>query len=205
VRVAIVWGVALALLLCAAAVAQAVSPPPAGPAPGCTDRRCHGGLTTRAHVHPPVKDADCTSCHQATQGSAHPDSSRVDFTLTATGGELCAQCHGAFDGGTQHPPAAGGDCLSCHDPHGSAIAKLLRRPVNETCFECHEAKDFRVHALVGVDLGSGHPVSGAADPSRKGESLSCAGCHDPHATDTPNLWKFGAQSTFDLCGNCHQK
>ena len=98
---------------------------------------------------------------------------------------------------------AEGECLACHDPHGSAEPRLLKTPLNQMCFECHEAGAFKVHAVTGVSLGGSHPLSGATDPSRKGERLSCVSCHDPHGSDSPRLWRFKAENAFDLCGHCH--
>lgn len=203
-RFAVVAGGILAWFLVAGAAGTTAVAPPGG-SPGCADRACHGPLLDARHAHAPAREGECGSCHRPVAGAAHPDSARTDFTLAARGAALCTECHEPFTGRTEHAPAAEGECLACHDPHGAARPKLMRRPVNETCFECHEAAGFRVHAVVGVDLGSGHPVGGPPDPSRKGESLSCASCHDPHATDTPRLWRFGAQGMFDLCGRCHEK
>jgi predicted CXXCH cytochrome family protein len=196
--------VLIALTGAASAPRADTPPPPAPAAPSCADKPCHGTLVRVAHPHPPARE-DCASCHAPT-GAAHPDSARAGFKLVAEGGELCAPCHEAFPGRESvHPPVAGGECLSCHDPHGSAQQRLLKQPLNALCFQCHEAGDFKVHAVVGVTLGSGHPLGGAPDPARKGETLSCVSCHDPHASDTPRLWRFGATTTFDLCGNCHRK
>lgn len=195
----VVLGLFLSALLPASAAAAGTSP-----APTCTSPECHGALLKRAHVHPPAAEA-CEGCHEAIS-AAHPDSTRADFQLAASAGDLCAQCHQEFPGTkTRHAPVAAGECLSCHDPHASAEPRLLRLPLNDQCFECHERGGFRVHAVVGVDLGGSHPLSGGADPARKGERFTCVSCHEPHASDTPFLWRFGAQETFDLCGKCHAK
>lgn len=193
--------VAVLAVLAAARPARTAAPAP----PTCGDRACHGALVKRDRAHSPVQDGDCGSCHRAVAGASHPDSSRADFTLVKRGAALCADCHDPFAGSSVHAPVEEGECLACHDPHGSGRPALARREVNAMCFECHEAKSFAVHAVVGVDLGSGHPLSGPRDPARKSGAFSCASCHDPHATNTPHLWKFGATTTFDLCGHCHQK
>jgi predicted CXXCH cytochrome family protein len=188
---------------CAAALLGFATPSPAAPAK-CTDSGCHAALVKVAHVHPPAAEG-CENCHEATQGT-HPDSTRHNFKLVQEGGKLCAQCHDAFPGTrSRHVPVAEGECMSCHDPHGSAEPKLLKRPLNDLCFECHERAEFRVHAVVGVDLGGSHPLSGAVDPARKGERFTCVSCHEPHASDSPRLWRYAAQDAFDLCGRCHAK
>jgi predicted CXXCH cytochrome family protein len=190
-------------VLCAAAMLGCSGAAVAAPA-ACTDSGCHGALVKAAHVHPPAAEG-CENCHEAT-GGTHPDSTRSGFRLVQQGGALCAQCHDPFAGTkSRHAPVAEGECLACHDPHASAQPKLLRRPLNDLCFECHEHEAFRVHAVVGVDLGGSHPLSGGADPARKGERFTCVSCHEPHASDSPRLWRFGAQEAFDLCGRCHAK
>lgn len=194
------------LLLCLwPAPLSAATAPTAPPSPpACTAPACHGPMIKLAHVHAPAAEG-CESCHEAT-GSTHPDSASVDFRLAASEGALCAQCHEPFPGkASRHAPVAEGQCLTCHDPHASAEPRLLRRALNEQCFECHDREAFRVHAIVGVDLGGSHPTSGGADPARNGERFTCASCHEAHASDSPFLWRFGARETFDLCGNCHAK
>jgi DmsE family decaheme c-type cytochrome len=52
----------------------------------------------------------------------------------------CLKCHmdkrGPFV--YEHPPVRVEGCETCHNPHGSMNAKLLRRPVVFTlCLECH--------------------------------------------------------------------
>jgi DmsE family decaheme c-type cytochrome len=69
----------------------------------------------------------------------------------------CLKCHmdkrGPFV--YEHPPVRVEGCETCHNPHGSMNAKLLRRPVVFTvCLECHNgASDFGTRNL-GVDLQS---------------------------------------------------
>ena len=57
-----------------------------------------------------------------------------------TNEEPCIKCHvdkrGPFV--YEHPPVRVEGCETCHNPHGSMNAKLLRRPVVFTvCLECH--------------------------------------------------------------------
>ena len=69
----------------------------------------------------------------------------------------CLKCHmdkrGPFV--YEHPPVRVEGCETCHNPHGSMNAKLLRRPVVFTvCLECHNgASDFGTRNN-GVDLQS---------------------------------------------------
>ena len=45
------------------------------------------------------------------------------------GSKMCAQCHGdlmkAETSGTNHNPFAEGECLTCHDTHGSNIKGMI--------------------------------------------------------------------------------
>ena len=42
------------------------------------------------------------------------------------GSALCYQCHDEFSGqGSLHPPVDEGECIECHNPHGSTQASLL--------------------------------------------------------------------------------
>ena len=40
-------------------------------------------------------------------------------------------------GKSSHEPAAGGKCTACHQPHGSANAKLATRLGPDLCYGCH--------------------------------------------------------------------
>ena len=61
----------------------------------------------------------------------------------------CIKCHvdkrGPFV--FEHPPVRVEGCETCHNPHGSMNAKLLRRPVVFTvCLECHNGSARLRHA-----------------------------------------------------------
>ena len=58
--------------------------------------------------------------------------------------EPCLKCHADKRGPFvfEHAPARIEGCETCHHPHGSTNAKLLRRPVVFTlCLECHNGAD----------------------------------------------------------------
>ncbi|MBI5710055.1 MAG: hypothetical protein HZC42_07095 [Candidatus Eisenbacteria bacterium] len=200
-------GLSLVVMLCALG-APAAGPRSAAPAPApaCADKACHGPLLRQKHVHPPAaEEGGCESCHTAT-GEAHPGG-KPGFGLAAEGPALCGACHEevarAAAAKTPHPPATE-DCLACHDPHGSDERRMLKARMNDLCFQCHDAEGFKLHVVRGVDLGSSHPLAGGSDPARKGEAFTCASCHDAHGSDAPALWRYEAQSAFDLCGHCHR-
>jgi len=55
---------------------------------------------------------------------------------------MCAQCHGdlmkAETSGSNHNPFAEGECLTCHNAHGSNIAGMLTGKQVTLCFSCHD-------------------------------------------------------------------
>jgi predicted CXXCH cytochrome family protein len=126
---------------------------------------CHGSLFQgKANVHPPARE-DCTSCHDV-QTSA----TGTAITLAAGGTALCLTCHDALAaaaGGkleTPHAPVTD-SCTSCHDPHASAVPRLLRARTGELCATCHDA--------AGLQASHGGQITA---------SVSCVRCHSPHGS-----------------------
>ena len=148
----------------------------------------------------------CLACHQkgATQmlwaGSRHPQADvscsgchkvhvNQDRTLAkATQAEVCYACH--KDQRTKaylpsrHPVAEGKmTCTDCHNPHGSAGPKLVRRnTVNDTCYTCHAEKR-------GPFIHQHEPVT-----------EDCGICHNPHGSTIAGMLKVRAPI---LCNQCH--
>ncbi|MFQ5601020.1 MAG: cytochrome c3 family protein [Candidatus Krumholzibacteriia bacterium] len=107
-------------------------------------RTCLGCHPETAHElrqvsHHPVLEGrlDCSTCHL---GSAEVLSAWAPDGTSAR----CVTCH------TEHEPLAlhehtalndaaleGEGCTVCHAPHGSAHARLLRRPGDALCLQCH--------------------------------------------------------------------
>ena len=81
-----------------------------------------------------------------------------------------------------HPPVEG-DCLVCHDPHGSDNKGLLKKPLLDTCVSCH--KD------------SIKAVKFKHDPVGNGE---CMSCHAPHQSDNKGLL---IKPVSKVCLECH--
>jgi len=145
----------------------------------CTTAACHASLVKGRSIHPPVADDACDACHEPREGAVHK------FDYTEEGGELCTQCHDAFEGDTVHKPVGEGKCTECHDPHASQGDHLLRtRTAVETCTKCHPK------TLADLKFQHGPVAAGA-----------CSTCHDPHAAEHGNLLK--AEGTA-LCGKCHK-
>jgi predicted CXXCH cytochrome family protein len=162
---------------------------------------CHERKDKKKFTHVPVAEGECLSCH-------NPHSSKQESLLVAEGNELCLGCHSdkeeALEKETVHPPAAD-DCKNCHDPHGTDFAYQLKDKMNDLCFNCHDKEEFSVHVISGVmSRRSIHPLEGVKDPSHPDRNISCVSCHNPHGTDTPRLWNFGAKVRFKLCQGCHK-
>jgi DmsE family decaheme c-type cytochrome len=88
--------------------------------------------------------------------------------------EPCLRCHldkrGPF--AFEHPGVRIGGCESCHSPHGSMNARLLKRPVIFTlCLECHNGAGNFGRQGDGVKLQSS--AHNMADPRYQ----NCTTCH----------------------------
>jgi DmsE family decaheme c-type cytochrome len=152
-----------------------------------------------------VQDAACLSCHKAGKRthwdggqhqnnevscsgchSVHAAVDKVRNRKTQT--EVCFKCHQDQRADSHlistHPIDAGKViCSDCHNPHGSAGPKLLKKnTVTETCFTCHAEKR-------GPFLWSHQPVS-----------EDCTNCHTPHGSNITPLLK--SRAPF-LCEECH--
>jgi DmsE family decaheme c-type cytochrome len=78
---------------------------------------------------------ECSSCHEP-----HGRPGRESLALTRAGELPCLSCHFEKRGPFvfQHGAGAVGDCLECHDAHGSSNPKMLKRAtVAQLCIECH--------------------------------------------------------------------
>jgi predicted CXXCH cytochrome family protein len=191
--------------------------------------QCHPAFGTMKHVHPPVKDGMCTTCHSL-HDSVEPK------LLVQPAKDLCSSCHpDKTDFKFVHGPAATGDCTSCHNPHESKNASLLVKDGADLCFTCHidmqaEIKKKVVHPALAGGCASCHNPHGSSvkkffssagaglcyqchpkieSKLKEAKSIhppiqsekGCASCHAPHASDFKNLLpKLGK----DLCLDCHK-
>jgi predicted CXXCH cytochrome family protein len=155
------------------------APAPQTAAPGSC-LQCHVALTKRAVSHEAV--SDCSACHVQEKGNLHR------FKPSAEGGKMCAPCHDLPKTTDKyvHGPVAVGDCLACHDPHGSANPKLLKMPGSKLCENCHEEMTAKLAAKRYVHA----PVK-----------ADCAGCHDPHSSRF--RYQLKSEGTV-LCLSCHK-
>jgi len=195
-----------------------------GPHPTRVDEKtncleCHADHATGVHVHPAVEQG-CLSCHSiATREDASYVAAKPSKTI------ICFECHEAARFAYSHFPYATGDCLRCHNPHVSAISKLLRANLNDLCLGCHlrtpESAPSRYKPTIALSAGKRtghpydrHPVSGIQDPLT-GSEMSCVSCHQPHGGAKAHLLKMAAQipedalnqniETNDMCRKCHMR
>ncbi len=145
---------------------------------------CHKGVSaysSKAVVHRPVKEGQCTLCH-------NPHASKHPGLLKGEGSALCYGCHERknFTGGVSvHKPVSDGNCGACHNSHSTDAKGLLKKPGAETCYTCHPAEDFKSKKHV-------HPEV------RKG---NCTLCHNPHTSGSEGLLAEGRAA---LCAKCHK-
>ena len=140
---------------------------------------CHANI--RAQFDMPSKHRvnegfmECSDCHNphgafaATWGMG-----QTRMVEQSLGNEdACLKCHvdkrGPFV--YEHPSVAVEGCETCHSPHGSMNAKLLRRPVVFTlCLECHNGMGSGTRNQ-GVDIQSAR--HNLLDPKFQ----QCTTCH----------------------------
>ena len=145
---------------------------------------CHDKDQNRTHwesgAHQSA-DVACTSCHVT-----HTAHDKVRDKRTQP--EVCFTCHkdqkAQIHKFSHHPIIEGKTaCTDCHNPHGSAGPKLLKKnTVNETCHTCHAEKR-------GPHLWEHQPVT-----------EDCTNCHTPHGSNITPLLK--SRPPF-LCDECH--
>jgi len=142
---------------------------------------CHTSI--RAQFSMPFKHRvnegaiQCTDCHNPHGGFAPTwrMAGRPQMMDRASGNEEpCLKCHidkrGPFV--FEHTAVRVDGCETCHNPHGSTNAKLLKRPVVFTvCLECHNgAGNFGRHGTGIVTQDASHNMS---DPRYQ----NCTTCH----------------------------
>ncbi len=129
------------------------------------------------------RNVSCLACH-----SIHNAKNDKLLLVQPRVQQVCAQCHQdivAKINRNAHMPIEEGkmDCTSCHNPHGTATAKMLNgNSTDETCYTCHADKR-------GPFLYE-HP------PVRE----NCLNCHDPHGSHNEHM--LVARLPF-LCQRCH--
>lgn len=196
---------------------QNADPKQPGPVPVKGPALCLGcheefdGVMKRPHTHKPAR-GDCTTCH-------NPHNAASRKLLLQEPLALCtnSSCHdkiGKVVSNAKVPHKAvstNAKCGNCHDPHGSAVAKLLLQSPFDLCLSCHNvdtATDANGKKLQNIKawLDNNKVRHG---PVR---DKDCSGCHVPHGSDHFRLLEedypkdFYAPfdvRTYALCFSCH--
>jgi predicted CXXCH cytochrome family protein len=163
---------------------------------------CHKSINSYPYVHGPSSVWSCLSCHD-------PESS-PRYSVEKPDTEMCYRCHVEQKDGwlakkVIHGPVTLGKCTICHSPHSSTYPFNLFKPVWDLCTNCHFEKGTGVHVFADSMFKEGHPTKDRKDPIRDGKELTCASCHDPHASNNLHLWAFNVENLYDLCQKCHMK
>jgi len=154
---------------------------------------CHDGKPGQAHWQGSAHEQagnKCVSCHDVHARVAGTPVQVKSLSGTADTTQKCLECHGQIRASlhqrSSHPMADGQlTCASCHNPHGSAGEKLLRKgSVNDLCYSCHQQ-------LRGPFLWEHSPVR-----------EDCLTCHQAHGSNYPSLL---VARTTQLCNSCHQQ
>jgi len=153
----------------------------------CITSQCHSALGKIPRPHAPVSSGECQQCHSQTSTKHPSENPRHDFRLKKQGAGLCYQCHEPFGGGIIHAPVSEGDCISCHNPHGSKGAFLLDNPEDlwGLCGQCHDEPS-----------GTAAVIHGPA------ASGACSTCHAPHVS--PNRFLLKRRGS-QICYACHKE
>ena len=142
---------------------------------------CHAPI--RAQFNMPFKHRvnegviQCSDCHNP-HGAPAPNwrmGARPRMMQQAQGNEEpCLKCHIDLRGPFlyEHAAVRVDGCESCHNPHGSTNAKLLKRPVViRFCLECHNgAGNFG-------RTGEGVPLQSASHNMADPKFRNCTACH----------------------------
>ena len=145
---------------------------------------CHQGskrINWQASAHA-ANDVACSSCHKI-----HDGHDTVQDKLAQT--EVCFTCHtqqrAQLMRPSRHPVQEGKvTCSDCHNPHGSAGPKMVKRDtVIDTCYQCHAEKR-------GPFIWNHQPVT-----------EDCSICHNPHGSVVESMLKVRAPM---LCQQCHE-
>ena len=164
---------------------------------------CHEtSVTDFKFPHKPFQQGQCSACH-----TAH--ASDDDRLLKRSGSALCLGCHQSTAGlkkshlGRELKTV---DCLSCHNPHGSADRSLLRavqhRPfAQKNCVSCHVREDdtnlcLDCHKETLASFNAVHSHIGVG-----GAANACTVCHNPHVGDRPGLLPTNEGR---VCRSCHR-
>ena len=126
----------------------------------------------------------CSDCHDV-HGTAGPKLVKRDST-----NDTCYTCHAEKRGPFvhNHQPVTE-DCASCHNPHGSTIAGMLKARPPILCQQCHTP-----HVAGGVGALGGQP--GVFPPPVAGSTVPEVNATS-NGKNVVNIWQGRS------CMNCH--
>ncbi len=165
--------------------------------------QCHKRITSYPFIHGPVVKWACLTCH-------NKDSRPFKYMTPKPDKDLCFSCHKEkkAEWVTKkyiHGPTARGTCTLCHNPHASEHPYWLKKATWNLCVTCHEEMGKGKHMLKPFAIpNKTHPTRGIPDPSRPGKMISCASCHNPHASNAKFLFAYEVPTIYDLCKKCHK-
>jgi len=173
-------------------------------------KECHSDLVQRELMHYPAEDA-CDNCHEPT-GASHPSSDSLGFRLMDQIPALCFYCHEEQSQmAHEHEPVATGQCLACHDAHGSFQASLLLREEQALCLGCHNreysSENSETANISRLVRGKNRVVHTAL------AEMGCSMCHQAHGSDFRVLlvdaypagdYVPATTEQFALCFLCHE-
>jgi predicted CXXCH cytochrome family protein len=185
-----------------------------------------------AKVQHPGAAGDCTDCHNphASKQAGLPKTDAVNICLSCHSdiGELakkqvhhqpafeqgCATCHEGHGSDNAKLLRARGNalCLECHGPDRSP--DKLEKDHLITIFKgkVRLPEDYFVKTrapVIPIEYGMGHPtdrhpVTDVMDTkTRSTVQISCASCHQPHASAKPDLLVKDQANNIDFCKSCH--
>jgi predicted CXXCH cytochrome family protein len=147
----------------------------------CIDYDCHADLQSKAFVHGPINEGNCSPCHIQLKSDLH------QFELSHKTEELCQACHILLTKNHVHQPVTDGDCIGCHDPHQSDFQFMPRAdPSKDLCLICHGDDPFMKKQNLHEPVAEG----------------ACILCHESHSSWRPKL--LVAEGT-ELCTVCHEE
>ena len=133
------------------------------------------------------KGVSCVSCHSGHAGEN-------DHALAKPAEELCLDCHASVmesspgkKAAYTHSPVALGQCVLCHDPHGTRDRRMVRDDLYKVCQKCHDPVD---------------PAVVAAHPDYPIADANCLSCHDPHSHNQKTKLIEGKKHGPFKQGNC---
>lgn len=195
--------------------------------------KCHDKKQfTAKYVHKPVRETQCTICH-------NPHVARHKGLLRRKEDILCYSCHkkqkNDFGKGFVHEPVAKGQCSVCHLPHNSERKGLMRGNTAEACLECHNKlpREFKVthkpfadgqctachrpHQADNLELLTNRPDAlcrschartklQSGHRGYPGQLSNCLSCHAPHGSDRTALIRNVLHQPYEKgCASCHDK